>query len=385
MANKENERSERVVKVKGRKKQKRILKSLIIIISVALLLVATLYVVPQVRNHVNSSKDGESENKVISSERKILSVMPLSSGNILITTDSVVSFNTNGTEKYTESLGYTNPVYKSADKKYIVFERSTGKYTVGDKSKIVCQGDLDEEIINADVASNGNWAVITGNAQSKMRLSVRNSKNKEIFAWECSDDYLTDVAMSKNGKSVAVSSINVVNGDPYSHIYYFNIDSLEVEGKIEYPNETVYKIKFIDNKKVSVITDISYMIADMNERRSQVISYEYDTLSGYSFGKKSSVAILKKGFGSLNEKNLTVIDKNGECVFEKTVESEILDFTADTKRVYVLIPGNILAYSISSGEISGDVQVDAAVTQIELSSKTLLGIAENAVYKYEIE
>lgn len=384
MSRQNNEKTKKVVKVGNKKKPKKILRTLIIVIAVALVTLTALYVVPQVKNEVERTDSAEGD-LLFMVDSELTDGIKLSSGNIAVTGKSLISFKASGEKRYTENIGYSSPVFKSSDKKYIAFERSTGKYTIADKSEIIYQGDLEEEIINADIASNGNYAIITRSAQSTLVVTVYSSKNTAMFSWECTDDYLTDVALSKNGKSVAVSSINVSNGDPYSRIYYFNVDSLEIESKLEYPNETVYRIKFIDNKKISVITDISYMIADMKETQSQVVSYEYDELAGFSFGSKSSVAILKKEFGSLNDKNLMVIDKNCEKVFEKSIESDILDFKTDSKNVYVLISGKILVYSISSGERGDDIEVDASSTKLMISGNNAFTFSENSVYKYVIK
>ncbi len=385
MSKTNEKKSEKVVKVKGRKKQKKILRTLIVVVLVGLVAFTAFYVAPQVRTSKAKSESDSGNGQLFSTESEIIDILHMSGGNVVVTANSLISFKSNGEERYSESIGYAAPVFKSADRKYIVFERSTGKYTIADSSKIIYQDDLDEEIINADISSNGNYAIITRSTQSTLTVTVYSSKNAPVFSWECSDDYLVDIALSKNGKSVAVSSINVSNGDTFSKLYHFNIDSLEVEGTIEYPNETVYKIKFIDNRNVSVITDLSYTIADMKELESKVLSYEYDKIAGYSFGSKSSVAILKKEFGSLNEKDLIVINKKCERIFEQEIESDILDFETDTKSVYVLISGKILTYSISSGERGDDIDVDGSVEKITLSGSDIFALSENAVYKYSVK
>lgn len=385
MSKTEKNSSERVIKVKGRKKQKRILRTLIIVILVGLIAFTAFYVAPQVRSRTQKAENSDSEGLLFSTESDLIDAIHLSSGNVAITSNSLISFKSSGEERYSESIGYANPVFKSADKKYIVFERSTGKYTIADRAGIIYQDDLDEEIINADIASNGNYAIITRSTRSTLLVTVYSSKNKAVFSWECSDDYLFDIALSRNGRSVAVSSVNVSNGDSYSRIYYFSVDSLEVEGKIEYPNETVYRIKFIDNRNLSVITDLSYMIADMKKLESRVLSYEYDKLTGFSFGSRSTVAILKKEFGSLNEKELIVVNKKCEKIFSKEIESEILDFETDGKKVYVLITGNILVYSISSGERGDDIEVDGSAEKLLLSGSEIFAVSENGVYKYAVK
>lgn len=382
MAKTENERPETVIKVKGRKKQKKILRTLIILISVGLLAFTAFYVAPHVRQRTEKAKSDEGENLLFSTDSEVVGGIHLSSGNIVVTAKSLISFKPNGEKRYSENIGYSNPVFKSSDKKYIVFERSTGKYTIADKSGIIFQNDLEEEIINCDIASNGNYAVITRDAGATQKATVYSANNKAVFGWECTDDYLTDAALSKNGKSVAVSSMNVSQGEPLSRIYYFNVDSLQVESKAEYPNETIYRIKFIDNKKLGAITDVGYITVDMNKGESRSVSYEYDKIAGFSFGSGSSVAILKTGFGSLNEKKLMIVNKKCENVFENSIESDILDFGTDGRNAYVLIAGKVLVYSISSGERGDDIDVDASATKIIISGSDIFALSSDCVYKY---
>lgn len=385
MAKTENERPETVIKVKGRKKQKKILRTLIILISVGLLALTAFYIAPHVRQRTEKAKNDGGEALLFSTDSEVVGSIHLSSGNIVVTAKSLISFKPNGETRYVENIGYSNPVFKSSDRKYIVFERSTGKYTIADKSGIIFQNDLEDEIINCDIASNGNYVIITRNAGGTQLVTVYSANNKAVFGWECTDDYLVDAALSKNGKSIAVSSLNVSNGDPFSRIYYFNVDSLQVENKIEYPNETVYRIKFIDNKNVSVITDISYMTADLSKGESKVLSYEYDKIAGFSFGSNSSVAILKTGFGSLNEKKLMIVNKKCENVFENSIESDILDFGTDGKNAYILIAGKVLVYSISSGERGDDIEVDSSATKVMISGSDIFALSSDCVYKYAIK
>jgi len=225
----------------------------------------------------------------------------LSDGNIVLTTNSLVSFKSDGSVRSSDKLGYSNPLVKSKSGNYIVFERSTGKFAIMNRMGVVYHSDGGDEIINADIAKNGNYAIITRKTQASSVLSVYSSSNKLLFQWECTDEYLSQAALSKNGKTVAVSSIGVKNGEAYSKIMFFNLDSTDVEGAFEYTGESAYVIRFIGNKELSVITDKSYMIADLRSMESQVISYDYDVVDGYAFADNNSAAILKKAFGTLDK------------------------------------------------------------------------------------
>lgn len=307
----------------------------------------------------------------------------LSDGNIVLTTNSLVSFKSDGSVRSSDKLGYSNPLVKSKSGNYIVFERSTGKFAIMNRMGVVYHSDGGEEIINADIAKNGNYAIITRKTQASSVLSVYSSSNKLLFQWECTDEYLSQAALSKNGKTVAVSSIGVKNGEAYSKIMFFNLDSTDVEGAFEYTGESAYVIRFIGNKELSIITDKSYMIADLRSMESQVISYDYDVVDGYAFADNNSAAILKKAFGTLDKYILTVIDKNGEKKFEKEFDKDIVDFKIDDKNVYVMMTGEIVVYSISSGEKLNITETDGGLNSMFVNDGYVYCLSDTDVYKYD--
>lgn len=307
----------------------------------------------------------------------------LSDGNIVLTTNSLVSFKSDGSVRSSDKLGYSNPLVKSKSGNYIVFERSTGKFAIMNRMGVAYHSDGGDEIINADIAKNGNYAIITRKTQASSVLSVYSFSNKLLFQWECTDEYLSQAALSKNGKTVAVSSIGVKNGEAYSKIMFFNLDSTDVEGAFEYTGESAYVIRFIGNKELSVITDKSYMIADLRSMESQVISYDYDVVDGYAFADNNSAAILKKAFGTLDKYILTVIDKNGEKKFEKEFDKDIVDFKIDDKNVYVMMTGEIVVYSISSGEKLNITETDGGLNSMFVNDGYVYCLSDTDVYKYD--
>ena len=307
----------------------------------------------------------------------------LSDGNIVLTTNSLVSFKSDGSVRSSDKLGYSNPLVKSKSGNYIVFERSTGKFAIMNRMGVVYHSDGGDEIINADIAKNGNYAIITRKTQASSVLSVYSSSNKLLFQWECTDEYLSQAALSKNGKTVAVSSIGVKNGEAYSKIMFFNLDSTDVEGAFEYTGESAYVIRFIGNKELSVITDKSYMIADLRSMESQVISYDYDVVDGYAFADNNSAAILKKAFGTLDKYILTVIGKNGEKKFEKEFDKDIVDFKIDDKNVYLMMTGEIVVYSISSGEKLNITETDGGLNSMFVNDGYVYCLSDTDVYKYD--
>lgn len=370
------------------KNKKSSLRRVIILFALVCLIGATAYTaVSIIRTKENSEVSrGElkDENILMTVDNsQLIKGFALSDGNVVVTTNSFISFKSDGTIRATDKLGYAKSVVKTAENKYLVFERSTGKYAILNRSGVVYHNDNGDEIVNGDISKSGNYAIITRKTQASTVLNVYSSSNKLLFSWECTDEYLNLVALSPNGKTVAVTTVGVKNGEAYSKVLYFYIDSSNIEGEMEYAGENIYAMKFTGSKEVGVVTDLSYMIVDLKELKSNVISYDYDILSGFFFNDNSNIAVLKREFGTLDKTILTVTNSNGENIFEKEFSDNVIDFKIDKKNVYIMTMGEIHIYSLSSGDEKNVITTNGGLKSMFVNDNSIYCLSDIDIFKYD--
>ena len=265
----------------------------------------------------------------------------------------------------------------------MVFERSTGKFTIMNKRGIIYQSQLDEKIINCDIASNGNYAIISEKTLSISLVTLYSSKNKVLFQWECSDEYLTDIALSSNGKSLAVAGLFVKNSGSGSKVLFFKSNSTDVEKTFEFDESVIYKVKFLRGNNIGLVTNTAYMTLNIDKEEIKKDSFDYDTVDGYQFNENMNTAILKTKFGSLNEHSIVIFDRNCNQVFETDIDSEVVDFKLDKNQLYILTSGGVMIYQLSSGNFIKTVEVPAGIKKISVFSKCIICSDEKSVYKYD--
>lgn len=371
-----------------KKNKKSSLRRIIIIFALVCLIGATAYTAVSI---IRTKENAEVTRGELKDENILMTVdnaqlskgFALSDGNVVVTTNSFISFKSDGTIRATDKLGYAKPVVKTADNKYLVFERSTGKYAILNRSGVAYHNDAGSEIVNGDISKSGNYAIITRKTQASTVLNVYSPSNKLLFSWECTDEYLNLVALSPNGKTVAVATAEVKNGEAYSKVLYFYIDSSDIEGEMEYAGENIYAMKFTGNKEVGVVTDLSYMIVDLKELKSNVISYDYDILSGFFFNDNSNIAVLKQEFGTLDKTILTVTNSNGENIFEKEFSNNVIDFKIDKKNVYVMTMGEIHIYSLSSGDEKNVITTNGGLKSMFVNDNCIYCLSDIDIFKYD--
>lgn len=373
-------------------------KHLIIIVAVVIILAliaAATYFVPTIlssrRENISdfnqdyvSALDGDDKALLFSLESgEIKDIKNISGTALIFATNSLTTMQRDSTVIDVTKPGYSQPVVSCSGKNYIVYERSTGKFSIMDKNGTVHTDKLDSEIISAAVAENGNYIIISRKTLSSSLLTVYSGSNKILFSWECNSTYLTNCAISSNGKQFAVSTLNVENGQQVSSVLTFNTKSVDVEKEIEAGNEVVYALKFIGNGKIGIVTEKKYIIADARTGESESADYEYDVVSGSYFASNNNLAVLKSAFGSIDNNNVTVYDRNAKEIFSREVGEKVVDFCLDKSFVYVMTSGKITIYAISTGEEYSVIETAGGLKHINVFSGRLICSSDSGIYCYD--
>lgn len=382
---------------RNRKKEKKRKKAPVIIalILIVAVIIVILYAVPTIlskkRANISDfggeyyiSSENEDKSMIFSLESGEAKGVENIAGNALIfATNSLTSMQRDGAVVNVSKPGYSQPVIRSSGKNYIVFERSTGKFSIMDKNGTVHTSQLDSEIINACVSQNGCYAIITRKTVSTSILTVYSGKNKVLFSWECNNIYLTNCAISPNGKQISVSTFDVENGQQKSSVLNFTIKSVDVENEIDTGDDIIYSLEYTGNGKLGIVTGKKYIIADVTDGETVSADYEYDTLSKSRFAQNKNLGVLKSAFGSLDKYNVSIYDRNAKEIFNCETDEKVIDFCFDKSFVYVMTSCKITVYAISTGEKYSEIETTGGLKHMNVISGKIICCSDMGIYDYE--
>lgn len=311
---------------------------------------------------------------------EIKDLRKLSGSGLISTGTTCIAFKRNGVVTSAENTGYSSSVIKTAGKNYIVFERSTGKYSIMNNKGKVFSSQLDSEIVNADISFGGNYVIISKKTLSSSLLTVYSAKNEILFQWECNDRYLTDCAISPNGKTLIAASFDVENGEKITKLLVFNTKSVDIEREIDIENHTVYSLKFLSGDSLGIITDENYIIANVTNAETKSFSYEYDSISDFFFSDNSSAVIVRDSFGTLDASTVSVVDRNCAAIMNCVINEKIVGVCCDKSFVYVLCNDKILVYAISTGELSSTIETAGGMKYIAALSGKIYCCSDTDFY-----
>ena len=113
---------------------------------------------------------------------------------------------------------------------------------------------LEEEIINAAIGANGTYALVTTAKGYVAKVSVYKKSNKRIYEWLSANDMINNVAVARNGKKIALSTITANVGGFDSKLMILNLKSANAEFEKQYSGEIIYNLSTSFSKGVAVAT-----------------------------------------------------------------------------------------------------------------------------------
>ena len=144
----------------------------------------------------------------------------VSSGNYYyVLTDTNVNIRSNGgKEIYNISHGFSKPVLKTTSTRALVFDQGGVGLFVANLREKVIEREFENTILNAGISRCGTYAVAYHADNYASVVSVYNKKDKLLYEWYSADETVNNVAVSPNGKKIAVSTVTASAGQFFTHI-----------------------------------------------------------------------------------------------------------------------------------------------------------------------
>ncbi len=269
---------------------------------------------------------------------------------VVLTDDKTELLTPTAKEIAQEKHDFSNPVMKTNGGLAVVYDLDSGKFRLQNSSGIIAEKEMPSRIMAAAVGKKGNYAVGTYGTDVQSLLTVYNSTDKEIFIWKFKSERISDIALSDNGKSAAVSTIYSNNGKISSKLYIFSFKSDKYEACFDYPSSVLVNVSYI-NKSDVIATGDNIRSFIKNGKTKTDKDFGSDTIRGYSVADNGKSAAAFSKYGSTSLSSLTVYKKNNKEKFSLNFEKEVKWVDFDGKYTAVLFENEIKTFGKSGKEI----------------------------------
>ncbi len=296
--------------------------------------------------------------------------------------DKTLLLSSSAKELSFEEIEYGKPSMDIKGDKVLVYDRDSGQYKIQNLSKTVIKSELDKNITCGAIGNRGNFALSCVNSNNQTVFVAFNKSNEQIFSWNLSGEFVTDIDLSNDGKYAVVATIKAVNAQTDSKVYVFRFDnSEEYVSCFDFPETVVVSVRYLTSHNIEVITESQRSYIQDNIKKLDDFKFNSDTLHDISCNDEryTAVSLLKYGsesnvllqvfekdkklysidlscavkaisnFGRytavLTDNKAFVYNKKGELIKEIAVDASCSDIIAANKRVYIVTPVEIICES----------------------------------------
>ena len=195
------------------------------------------------------------------------------------------------TETISEAL--SQPLVEAEGDYMLLADLSGNHFAAGYKNgKQICRYNIDRDIISAKITSDGYAAVAADTDGYKGRVTVYNNRGSELYSWNSGSGYISDIAITDNGRYLAVAQLLTSNGAADTKIQIIDTRRGEVIATADRSGELAAEIKFVDSNKLAVVTDSCISAYDRKGNQLFDISLAGKRASLYSLDSDECIAVV---------------------------------------------------------------------------------------------
>lgn len=307
-------------------------------------------------------------------------VVSIGGGPLVVYDDSTLVMNSSADEVYTMPLAYSDSKAVTRNGRALIFSPSSNEVILQSKTEKL--GSITEEtpVTVAALSDNGGFATSHSANENQSILSVYNSRFKKIFQWNCSQEFITDISLSDNGKKVAVAATGVENAEIYTRIIVFDVNKAEPIADIKYSGTMFLRVVYTESDKIIAVGDNKTVV---HNRKGEVIDelvYSEDSLISVCADDRGNTAVCYKEFGG-SKTGIARFSSGGKKTCSIVVDGMPDCIAAHSGRIAVASGNNITVYS-SNGKESKTIETESPVAGIFISSGTVYTVEGGSIYKY---
>lgn len=164
--------------------------------------------------------------------------------------------NSKGKIKWKVEKELSEPLGESGGKYFLLADLAGNHFAASYKNgKLMNEYKSGSDIISAKITESGFAAIATDTDGYKGKVTVFNKRGREIYAWNSGSGYITDIALSDNGRYLAVAQLITENGLTDGKVQIIDTSKGETISVAERNGEMPVEVKFVSSNKLVVVTD----------------------------------------------------------------------------------------------------------------------------------
>ena len=304
---------------------------------------------------------------------------------VVLTKKFVTALDSSGDILWQNPISYGDPAVTVSRSYAVVFDRLSNKYAVIDKSGRMTdrKSDISGQIFNIKVTDKGEVLLALRSDDSSSLVCLQDKKGEDKLIWSCTQEYVTDLALSYDGKTVFCSSIGASGGELYTKAYALTVKNGH-EKSYTIPFESAVSINAVTADRFNILTTEGMYLFDSTKEEIELINgAQTDSkLIHWTSDSEGNIAVVTDSTGNISENTLKVYNSKAEEKYSLALNDGVIDIFVSEDETLILYSDRVL--SVKKGEINRELFFrNKAVGVVKAARQTYcysLGGVEKASY-----
>lgn len=290
-----------------------------------------------------------------------LAVLTSSSVSVLDPGDANVEF--------TAVHGYANPIMKVSKSYLVTFDQGGKKLRLDYSGENLYEINSKTSVLCADVADNGNVAYATTSEEKRSDVYILSKTQDEKLKYSVSYGFVTNIAVSDNGKKVAFLAMNSQDAKLMSKLYLMNAGDSEPYAEFDISGSTILDIEF-DSNKLFVIGNDFLSVVSGDDMKSVIKQGSMNTVC-FDYMPGGELVLAYNIYNNSTSNSIVRVSSSGSVKSTISVDGTIKDISCSSSEVSVLFSDSIVTYKLSSAEQVSKIECTDLVRSITRMSSSL--------------
>ena len=198
---------------------------------------------------------------------------------LIIYKESAQVLSSSAGEMFSLKLDSADSKVISKNGRALIYSSTSNKVILQSRTEELGKVEEDFTVVATGLSKNGCIATSYASGENQSVLTVYNRYFDKIFQWNCSQERISDIGLSKNGKNLVVTAVGTENAEIYTRIIIFNINSSEPKADLMYRGTLFLRAVYTDSNKIIAVGDNRAVVLDKNGDTIEELVYPEDSIS----------------------------------------------------------------------------------------------------------
>lgn len=302
---------------------------------------------------------------------------------VVLTDSHLIYLNEKGAEVSRYGCSFAEPLLCTKGNYVLAAEQKGQRLLLTTRNHTVLSKTIDCNIRSVDINSRGQMAVLTDGPQGyAVQLRVFDRFGKTLYTRN-SNRMATDVAISPNGSTVSMVSVEATDGTLSSRMEVYDLTSTAPEAKYAYTEEgLLYRAEYLSNGKLVTVSEAGVVLMDVKKGETTAYKPEGMRMLGYAVGG-DTLAVAMRPYGDTAGGDLAILSADGKVKSSAPFTGEFRHLSGHKGRYALLTDTFVQPFSLSGvGEPIG-VEGDGRQAIVNPLQVVLMGL--NRLEAYAID